>query len=170
MRINTHSERTRIAQGGCIEFLLANHPNDCPICDQGGECDLQDITLKHGFGDQQSRFNECKRTVLDKELGPIITTAMNRCIHCTRCIRFASNVLGDNILGGTGRGKYKEICTYEEKFLTHELSGNVADLCPVGALLAAVSACYYIYIYICIYIYLYIPLAIQIQSTKGRPT
>ena len=132
MKIFTESEKTRIARGGVMEFLLMNHPLDCPICDQGGECDLQDIYMGYGF--ETSRYNEYKRAVEDKNIGPIITTNMNRCIHCTRCVRFAEEVIGENELGTMGRGKATEIGTYVEKMFTSELSGNLADLCPVGAL------------------------------------
>lgn len=132
MRINTKSEKTRIARGGVMEFLLANHPLDCPICDQGGECDLQDISEVYGYG--ESRFNEYKRAVEDKEIGPLIKTVMTRCIHCTRCIRFNEKVAGEYTLGTTGRGRETEIGTYIENLVTNELSGNVVDLCPVGAL------------------------------------
>ena len=132
MRVNTKSERTRIARGGVMEFLLANHPLDCPICDQGGECDLQDISQVYGF--RESRFNEYKRAVEDKYLGPMIRTVMNRCIHCTRCIRFTEQIAGEHTLGTTGRGEHTEIGTYIESLVTNELSANAADLCPVGAL------------------------------------
>lgn len=132
MKVHTKSEKTRIARGGVMEFLLANHPLDCPICDQGGECDLQDISQVYGYG--TGRFNEYKRAVEDKNFGPIIATSMNRCIHCTRCIRFAEEVAGTTDLGTAGRGRSTEISTYVEKMLTSELSGNLADVCPVGAL------------------------------------
>lgn len=132
MRINTKSDKTRIARGGVMEFLLANHPLDCPICDQGGECDLQDISEVYGYG--QGRFNEYKRSVEDKNIGPIVKTVMTRCIHCTRCIRFSEEVAGDYNLGTTGRGQATEISTYIENLVHHELSGNIVDLCPVGAL------------------------------------
>ncbi len=132
MRINTKSDKTRIARGGVMEFLLANHPLDCPICDQGGECDLQDISEVYGYG--QGRFNEYKRSVEDKNIGPIVKTVMTRCIHCTRCIRFSEDVAGDYNLGTTGRGQNTEISTYIENLVYHELSGNIVDLCPVGAL------------------------------------
>lgn len=132
MKINTKSERTRIARGGVMEFLLANHPLDCPICDQGGECDLQDISQVYGF--RESRFSEYKRAVEDKYLGPLIRTVMNRCIHCTRCIRFTEQIAGEHTLGTTGRGVHTEIGTYIEALVTNELSANATDLCPVGAL------------------------------------
>jgi len=132
MKVNTKSERTRIARGGVMEFLLANHPLDCPICDQGGECDLQDISQVYGY--RESRFSEYKRAVEDKYLGPLIRTVMNRCIHCTRCIRFTEQIAGDHTLGTTGRGEATEIGTYIENMVTNELSANAVDLCPVGAL------------------------------------
>jgi NADH dehydrogenase (ubiquinone) Fe-S protein 1 len=132
MKINTRSEKTRVARGGVMEFLLANHPLDCPICDQGGECDLQDISEVYGY--KQSRFYEYKRGVEDKNFGPLVKTCMTRCIHCTRCIRFSEEVAGDFNLGATGRGRQTEIGTYIENLLTNELSANVIDLCPVGAL------------------------------------
>ena len=132
MRINTKSDRTRIARGGVMEFLLANHPLDCPICDQGGECDLQDISEVYGYG--VSRFSEYKRSVEDKQIGPIVKTTMTRCIHCTRCVRFSEEVAGDFNLGTTGRGRDTEIGTYVSNLVYSELSGNIVDLCPVGAL------------------------------------
>jgi NADH-quinone oxidoreductase subunit G len=120
------------ARKGVMEFLLINHPLDCPICDQGGECDLQDQAMAYGF--DRSRYLENKRAVPDKELGPLVKTSMNRCIHCTRCIRFATEVAGVEELGATGRGESMEVTTYVEHALTTELAGNVVDLCPVGAL------------------------------------
>jgi NADH dehydrogenase (ubiquinone) Fe-S protein 1 len=132
MRINTKSEKTKVARGGVMEFLLANHPLDCPICDQGGECDLQDISEVYGY--RQSRYMEYKRSVEDKNFGPLVKTTMTRCIHCTRCVRFSEEVAGDYNLGTTGRGRDTEISTYIENLLAHELSANVIDLCPVGAL------------------------------------
>mgnify|MGYP000240955736 CR=1 FL=1 len=132
MRINTQSEKTFNARGGVMEFLLANHPLDCPICDQGGECDLQDQSVLYGY--RQGRFLEYKRAVEDKELGPLISTIMTRCIHCTRCVRFSEEVAGSPVLGTTGRGRETEVGTYIEKLVTSELSGNLVDLCPVGAL------------------------------------
>lgn len=132
MKINTKSEKTRIARGGVMEFLLANHPLDCPICDQGGECDLQDISEVHGY--RHSRMFEYKRGVEDKDFGPLVKTTMTRCIHCTRCVRFSEEIAGDYRLGTTGRGRATEIGTYIENLLTNELSANVVDLCPVGAL------------------------------------
>ncbi|MFO0515292.1 MAG: NADH-quinone oxidoreductase subunit NuoG, partial [bacterium] len=132
MRVNTKSDKTRIARGGVMEFLLANHPLDCPICDQGGECDLQDISEQFGYG--ESRFYEYKRGVEDKEIGPLVKTTMTRCIHCTRCIRFSEEVAGSFALGTTGRGRSTEVGTYVENLATSELSSNIVDLCPVGAL------------------------------------
>ena len=132
MKVNTQSERTRIARGGVMEFLLANHPLDCPICDQGGECDLQDISQVYGY--RESRFSEYKRAVEDKYFGPIIRTVMNRCIHCTRCVRFTEQIAGEHTIGTTGRGKNMEISAYIEALVTNELSANAVDLCPVGAL------------------------------------
>ena len=117
-----------------MEFLLINHPLDCPICDQGGECDLQDQAMAYGF--DRSRYLENKRAVKDKDFGPLVATAMTRCIHCTRCIRFATEIAGVEDLGATGRGENMEIGTYIEKSLTSELSANIIDLCPVGALTA----------------------------------
>ena len=118
MRVNTKSERTRIARGGVMEFLLANHPLDCPICDQGGECDLQDISQVYGY--KEGRMMEYKRAVEDKELGPIIKTTMTRCIHCTRCVRFTREIAGEWTLGTTGRGKDTEIGTYIQKLVTNQ--------------------------------------------------
>ena len=115
-----------------MEFLLINHPLDCPICDQGGECDLQDQAMAYGF--DAGRFHENKRAVEDKYIGPLIKTNMTRCIHCTRCIRFMTEVAGVEELGAIGRGEDMEITTYLEHGMTSELSGNVIDLCPVGAL------------------------------------
>ncbi|KAF2351730.1 NADH:ubiquinone oxidoreductase subunit G [Trinorchestia longiramus] len=131
-RIKTKSEMTRKAREGVMEFLLINHPLDCPICDQGGECDLQDQSM--AFGSDRTRFLDPKRAVEDKNIGPLVKTIMTRCIHCTRCVRFASEVAGVEDLGTTGRGNTMEIGTYVEKMLLSELSGNVIDLCPVGAL------------------------------------
>ena len=132
MVIRTKTPMVKKARQGVLEFLLINHPLDCPICDQGGECDLQDITV--AYGGDSSRFGLNKRAVPDKDFGPLIETAMNRCIHCTRCIRFATEVAGVPELGATGRGEEMEIGTYIEKTITSELSGNMIDICPVGAL------------------------------------
>ncbi|MEW5303975.1 MAG: hypothetical protein WDW38_003229 [Sanguina aurantia] len=132
MKIKTETPVVKKAREGVMEFLLVNHPLDCPICDQGGECDLQDQAMI--FGSDRSRFVENKRAVDDKNLGPLVKTVMNRCIHCTRCVRFASEVAGTADLGVTGRGRDSEIGTYVDKLLASELSGNVIDLCPVGAL------------------------------------
>ena len=132
MVIKTDTPLVRKARNGVMEFLLINHPLDCPICDQGGECDLQDQAMAFGF--DHSRYHENKRAVKDKELGPLVKTIMTRCIHCTRCVRFATEVAGVEELGATGRGESMEIGTYVEKALSSELSGNLIDLCPVGAL------------------------------------
>jgi NADH-quinone oxidoreductase subunit G len=132
MVIKTDTPMTRKARHGVMEFLLINHPLDCPICDQGGECDLQDQAMAYGRGD--SRYGEMKRAVKDKNMGPLVKTIMTRCIHCTRCIRFAGEIAGVEELGATGRGEDMEITTYLEKALDSELSANIIDLCPVGAL------------------------------------
>ena len=132
MVIYTDTPLVKKAREAVLEFLLINHPLDCPICDQGGECDLQDITLN--YGSDRSRFFEFKRGVEDKECGPIIKTIMTRCIHCTRCVRFISEIAGADYLGTLGRGGNTEIGTYINKFIKTELSGNLVDLCPVGAL------------------------------------
>ncbi|MBL6857159.1 MAG: NADH-quinone oxidoreductase subunit G [Pelagibacteraceae bacterium] len=132
MNIKTNTEFVKKARKGIMEFLLANHPLDCPVCDQGGECDLQDQSLFYGF--DKSRFSENKRNVKDKYMGPLIKTQMTRCIHCTRCVRFAEEVAGVPEIGTTGRGENMEITTYLEQSMTSELSANVIDLCPVGAL------------------------------------
>ena len=130
--VKTRSPMVRKAREGVMEFLLINHPLDCPICDQGGECDLQDQAMAYGM--DQSRFRENKRAVEDKYLGALVKTAMNRCIQCTRCIRFATEVAGVPELGAIGRGEDMEITTYLEEAMVSELQGNVVDLCPVGAL------------------------------------
>jgi len=130
--INTKTPMVRKAREGVMEFLLINHPLDCPICDQGGECDLQDQAMAYGV--DASRYQENKRAVEDKYIGPLVKTIMNRCIHCTRCIRFVSEVAGAPELGAIGRGEDMEITTYLEHAMTSELQGNVVDLCPVGAL------------------------------------
>jgi NADH-quinone oxidoreductase subunit G len=134
----TNSPMARKARRGVMEFLLINHPLDCPICDQGGECDLQDQAMGYGF--DSSRFHENKRAVEDKYLGPLVKTSMNRCIHCTRCVRFATEVAGVAELGAIGRGEDMEITTYLERALTSELQGNIVDLCPVGALTSKPTA------------------------------
>ena len=133
MEITTNSAVVKKARNGVMEFLLINHPLDCPICDQGGECDLQDQAM--AFGLDRSRYHENKRAVPDKELGPLVKTSMNRCIHCTRCVRFTAEVAGTGDMGAIGRGEDMEITTYLETAMSSELQGNVADLCPVGALL-----------------------------------
>jgi NADH-quinone oxidoreductase subunit G len=132
MVIKTDTELVHKARKGVMEFLLINHPLDCPICDQGGECDLQDQAMGYGF--DRSRFHENKRAVKDKYLGPLIKTIMTRCIHCTRCIRFADEIAGVPELGATGRGEHMEVGTYIEQAISSELSGNLIDVCPVGAL------------------------------------
>jgi NADH-quinone oxidoreductase subunit G len=132
MNIKTDTEMVTKARKGVMEFLLINHPLDCPICDQGGECDLQDQAM--AYGRDGSRFEENKRAVKDKHMGPLVKTIMTRCIHCTRCVRFATEVAGVPELGMLGRGEHAEITTYLEKSLDSELSANVIDLCPVGAL------------------------------------
>jgi len=132
MKVFTQSERAISAQRGVMEFLLINHPLDCPICDQGGECELQDISM--GYGSGIGQYSEGKRVVKDKDIGPLINTDMTRCIHCTRCVRFGEEVAGIKELGATGRGEHMEIGTYIEQSVASELSGNIIDLCPVGAL------------------------------------
>jgi NADH-quinone oxidoreductase subunit G len=132
MVVHTDNDKVRKARQGVMEFLLINHPLDCPICDQGGECDLQDQAMAYGY--DRSRYEENKRAVDEKYMGPLVKTIMTRCIHCTRCIRFATEVAGVEEIGATGRGEHMEITTYLERSLTSELSGNVVDLCPVGAL------------------------------------
>ncbi len=130
--VNTRTPMVRKAREGVMEFLLINHPLDCPICDQGGECDLQDQAMAYGV--DASRYADNKRAVEDKYIGPLVKTIMNRCIHCTRCIRFSAEVAGVPELGATGRGEDMEITTYLEHAMSSELQGNVVDLCPVGAL------------------------------------
>jgi NADH-quinone oxidoreductase subunit G len=130
--VNTKTPMVKKAREGVMEFLLINHPLDCPICDQGGECDLQDQAMAYGV--DKSRYEENKRAVEDKYIGPLVKTIMTRCIHCTRCIRFATEVAGVSELGAIGRGEDMEITTYLEKAMSSELQGNVIDLCPVGAL------------------------------------
>jgi NADH-quinone oxidoreductase subunit G len=132
MKVWTHSDTAVDAQKGVMEFLLINHPLDCPICDQGGECQLQDLAV--GYGASNSRYQEPKRVVLNKNLGPLISTDMTRCIHCTRCVRFGTEIAGVMELGMIGRGEHAEIITFVGKTVDSELSGNVIDLCPVGAL------------------------------------
>jgi NADH-quinone oxidoreductase subunit G len=132
MKIKTNTALVEKARKGVMEFLLANHPLDCPVCDQGGECDLQDQSLYYGV--DKSRFLENKRNVKEKYMGPLIKTQMTRCIHCTRCVRFATEVAGVPEIGAIGRGENMEITTYLEKSMESELSANVIDLCPVGAL------------------------------------
>ncbi|KAH1129600.1 hypothetical protein J1N35_000978 [Gossypium stocksii] len=132
MKIKTDTPLAKKAREGVMEFLLMNHPLDYPICDQGGECDFQDQSM--AFGSDRGRFTEMKRSVVDKNLGPLVKTVMTRCIQCTRCVRFATEVAGVQDLGMLGRGSGEEIGTYVEKLMTSELSGNVIDICPVGAL------------------------------------
>lgn len=132
MKVMTKSPKALAAQKAVMEFLLINHPLDCPICDQGGECELQDVSML--YGQDISRFNEGKRILGDKDIGPLVQTDMTRCIHCTRCVRFGKEVAGIMELGATGRGEHMEIGTYVAKAMVSELSGNVIDLCPVGAL------------------------------------
>ncbi len=132
MKVSTRSDYARDAQKSVMEFLLINHPLDCPICDQGGECELQDLAM--GYGNDVSRYQETKRVVKDKNIGPLVQTEMTRCIHCTRCVRFGEEIAGMRELGATGRGEFMEIGTYVEKAMTSEMSGNVIDVCPVGAL------------------------------------
>jgi len=137
MKVQTRSPKALEAQRGTMEFLLINHPLDCPICDQGGECELQDVAM--GYGGDVSRFSERKRVVKDEDLGSLIATDMTRCIHCTRCVRFGTEIAGIRELGATGRGEDMRIGTYVAHTVAHELSGNVIDLCPVGALTAKPS-------------------------------
>lgn len=134
MKVYTHSKQAVRAQKGVMEFLLINHPLDCPICDQGGECQLQDLAV--GYGASGSRYQESKRVVTNKNLGPLISTDMTRCIHCTRCVRFGQEIAGIMELGMAGRGEHAEILAFVGKTVDSELSGNVIDLCPVGALVS----------------------------------
>jgi NADH-quinone oxidoreductase subunit G len=132
MKVFTKSEKAISGQQATMEFLLINHPLDCPICDQGGECELQDLAM--GYGSDVSQYVERKRVVRDKDIGPLVQTDMTRCIHCTRCVRFGEEIAGLRELGATGRGEHMEIGTYVQHAMSSELSGNVIDLCPVGAL------------------------------------
>ncbi|PLY13774.1 MAG: NADH-quinone oxidoreductase subunit G [Sedimenticola sp.] len=132
MKVYTRSPLALAAQKGTMEFLLINHPLDCPICDQGGECELQDVAL--GYGSDVSRYVEGKRVVKDKDIGPLVATDLTRCIHCTRCVRFGAEIAGVRELGATGRGEHMTIGTYIEKSVDSELSGNIIDVCPVGSL------------------------------------
>src|SRR6201996_2515193 len=132
MIVHTDSAMVTKARRGVMEMLLINHPLDCPICDQGGECDLQDQAMGYGF--DRSRYDENKRAVADKDLGPLVKTVMTRCIHCTRCVRFVDEIGGTPELGGLFRGEHMEISTFTKQPLTSELSGNLIDICPVGAL------------------------------------
>ena len=132
LKIHTKTQRVKKAREGVMEFLLINHPLDCPVCDQGGECDLQDQSVAYGLGG--SRYEQNKRSVENKDMGPFIKTEMNRCIHCTRCVRFSTEVSGSDEIGAIGRGRDMEITTYLDIAVKSELSGNVIDLCPVGAL------------------------------------
>jgi NADH-quinone oxidoreductase subunit G len=134
MKIFTGSPRAIGAQRATMEFLLINHPLDCPICDQGGECELQDLAV--GFGRDVSRFHERKRVVQDENLGPLIATDMTRCIQCTRCVRFTEEIAGIQELGMIGRGEGMKVRVAIEQTVHHELSGNIIDLCPVGALVS----------------------------------
>ncbi len=137
MKVFTRSARAIAAQKGTMEFLLINHPLDCPICDQGGECELQDVAMGYGHG--VSRYTETKRVVFDRDIGPLVATEMTRCIHCTRCVRFGEEIAGLRELGATGRGEDMRIGTYVQRSVVSELSGNIVDLCPVGALTAKPS-------------------------------
>lgn len=132
MKVFTQSKKALDAQKSVMEFLLINHPLDCPICDQGGECELQDLAV--GYGDDVGRYTEGKRAVVDEDIGPLVSTEMTRCIHCTRCVRFGTEIAGVRELGMTGRGEKSRIGTYVKHFMNSEVSGNIIDLCPVGAL------------------------------------
>ncbi len=141
MKVFTRSDKARAAQRATMEFLLINHPLDCPVCDQGGECELQDVSLGYGAG--VSRYTEAKRAVPDPDLGPLVATEMTRCIHCTRCVRFGEEIANLRELGATGRGEFMRITTHVVHELHSELSGNIIDLCPVGALTAKPSRMQY---------------------------
>ena len=130
--VKTNSPMVKKAREGVMEFLLINHPLDCPICDQGGECDLQDQAMAYGMAD--SRYNEIKRAPTDLDLGPLVATTMTRCISCTRCVRFTTEVAGITQMGQTGRGENSEITSYLNQTLDSNMQGNIIDLCPVGAL------------------------------------
>ena len=133
MKVWTQSEQARRAQASVMEFMLINHPLDCPICDQGGECQLQDLAV--GYGKGESRYAEEKRVVLHKSVGPLVSMEeMSRCIHCTRCVRFGQEIAGAMELGMMGRGEHSEIVTFVGRSVDSELSGNMIDICPVGAL------------------------------------
>ena len=128
MKVSTKSAKAIEAQRAVMEFLLINHPLDCPICDQGGECELQDLSLGYGAG--QSHYKEGKRAVADEDLGPLVATEMTRCIQCTRCVRFGDEIAGLRELGAVNRGEEMEITTYVQHALKSELSGNIIDICP----------------------------------------
>ena len=132
MKVFTRSKKALEAQRAVMEFLLINHPLDCPICDQGGECELQDLSM--GYGSSQSSYDEGKRAVKDKDIGPLVETFMTRCIQCTRCVRFGDEIAGLREVGAVGRGEHMEISTYVQHTLHSDISGNIIDLCPVGAL------------------------------------
>ena len=137
MKVFTKSPLAIASQKSVMEFLLINHPLDCPICDQGGQCELQDVAM--GYGSDNSRYVEGKRSVADKDIGPLISTELTRCIQCTRCVRFGTEIAGIRELGMTGRGEHSEIGTFIEQSVNSEMSGNVIDVCPVGALTAKPS-------------------------------
>ena len=132
MVVDTKSAATKKSQQAIMEFLLINHPLDCPVCDQGGQCELQDLAM--GFGKGTSRYDNRKRAVVDEDLGPLVATDMTRCIHCTRCVRFGTEISGVPDLGALGRGEDMRILSYLKSGLQSEMSGNMIDLCPVGAL------------------------------------
>ena len=137
MKVFTRSEKATAAQHATMEFLLINHPLDCPVCDQGGECELQDLAM--GYGSGVSQFTEGKRVVQDKDIGPLVQTEMTRCIHCTRCVRFGEEIAGIKEFGAIGRGEGLEIRTYLSAAINSPMSGNMIDICPVGALNASPS-------------------------------